>query len=80
MLTFMESLIKIRNVLLRMIEVGAAIVALLVLLYLFLGEGSGSFINGVISNIGYLIAEITPQALIATAIVISSLLIIKSRR
>ena len=80
MLTFMESLIKIRNVLLRMIEVGAAIVALLVLLYLFLGEGSGSFINGVISNIGYLIAEITPQALIAIAIVISSLLIIKSRR
>ncbi|MDE0780986.1 MAG: hypothetical protein OSB67_09585 [Alphaproteobacteria bacterium] len=80
MLTFIESLIKIRNVLLRMIEVGAAIVALLVLLYLFLGEGSGSFINDVISNLGYLIEEITPQALIAIAIVISSLLIIKSKR
>jgi len=68
---FTASLQALRNVLWRILEAGGLFIGLIVLVYLLLGTGSGPFVEGVIANIGTLVAAVTPQALIGIAIVVA---------
>ena len=67
----LASLQMLRAVLWRVLEAGGLLVGLIVLVYLLLGAGSGPFVQGVIANIGILVAAVTPQALIGVAIVVA---------
>ena len=55
-------------VLYRIVEVLALIVAILLLLYLLLGEASGNYITSVTVNVSLLISAVTPEALAAVAL------------
>ena len=55
-------------VLYRIVEVLALIVAILLLLYLLLGEASGSYITSVAVNVSLFISAVTPEALAAVAL------------
>ena len=52
----------------RVVEVLALIVAILLLLYLLLGEASGEYITSVAVNVSLLISAVTPEALAAVAL------------
>ena len=51
----------------RIVEVLALTVAILLLLYLLLGEASGNYITSVAVNISLFISAVTPEALAAVA-------------
>lgn len=55
-------------VLYRIVEVLALTVAILLLLYLLLGEASGNYITSVTVNVSLLISAVTPEALAAVAL------------
>ena len=55
-------------VLFRIVEVLSLTVAILLLLYLLLGEASGDYIVSVAVNISLFISAITPEALAAVAL------------
>ena len=57
-----------KSALFRVVEVLALIVAILLLLYLLLGEASGEYITSVAVNVSLLISAITPEALAAVAL------------
>ena len=59
---------RAKSVLLSVVEVLALLVAILLLLYLLLGEASGDYITSVAVNVSLLISAITPQALAAVAL------------
>ena len=59
---------KAKSVLFSVVEVLALLVAILLLLYLLLGEASGDYITSVAVNVSLLISAITPQALAAVAL------------
>jgi hypothetical protein len=52
----------------RVVEVLALTVAILMLLYLLLGEASGDYITSVAVNVSLLISAVTPEALAAVAL------------
>ena len=54
---------RAKSVLFGVVEVLALLVAILLLLYLLLGEASGDYITSVAVNVSLLISAITPQAL-----------------
>jgi len=53
-------------------EAGFALVALVLMIYVLLGADSGSFVIGVVANLGLLISAITPEAIIGVALVIAA--------
>ena len=55
-------------VLFRIVEVLSLTVAILLLLYLLLGEASGDYITSVAVNISLFISAVTPEALAAVAL------------
>ena len=55
-------------VLYRIVEVLALTVAILLLLYLLLGEASGNYITSVAVNVSLFISAVTPEALAAVAL------------
>ena len=59
---------KAKLVLFRIVEVLALTVAILLLLYLLLGEASGEYITSVAVNVSLLISAVTPEALAAVAL------------
>ena len=59
---------RAKSVLFSVVEVLALLVAILLLLYLLLGEASGEYITSVAVNVSLLISAITPQALAAVAL------------
>tara|TARA_Y100001936_G_scaffold31412_1_gene29404 strand:- start:224 stop:463 length:240 start_codon:yes stop_codon:yes gene_type:complete len=59
---------RAKSVLFSVVEVLALLVAILLLLYLLLGEASGDYITSVAVNVSLLISAITPQALAAVAL------------
>ena len=59
---------KAKLVLFRIVEVLALAVAILLLLYLLLGEASGEYITSVAVNVSLLISAVTPEALAAVAL------------
>tara|TARA_B100001173_G_scaffold56275_1_gene47024 strand:- start:316 stop:555 length:240 start_codon:yes stop_codon:yes gene_type:complete len=59
---------KAKFVLFRIVEVLALTVAILLLLYLLLGEASGNYITSVAVNVSLFISAVTPEALAAVAL------------
>ena len=59
---------KAKLALFRIVEVLALTVAILLLLYLLLGEASGSYITSVAVNVSLFISAVTPEALAAVAL------------
>ena len=59
---------KAKLVLFRIVEVLALAVAILLLLYLLLGEASGNYITSVAVNVSLLVSAVTPEALAAVAL------------
>ena len=59
---------RAKSALFSVVEVLALLVAILLLLYLLLGEASGDYITSVAVNVSLLISAITPQALAAVAL------------
>ena len=57
-----------KSALFRVVEVLALIVAILLLLYLLLGDASGEYITSVAVNVSLLISAVTPEALAAVAL------------
>ena len=59
---------KAKIVLFRIVEVLALTVAVLLLLYLLLGEASGNYITSVAVNVSLFVSAVTPEALAAVAL------------
>ena len=59
---------KAKLVLFRIVEVLALTVAILLLLYLLLGEASGNYITSVAVKVSLFISAVTPEALAAVAL------------
>ena len=59
---------KAKFVLFRVVEVLALTVAILMLLYILMGEASGDYITSVAVNVSLLISAVTPEALAAVAL------------
>ena len=59
---------KAKVALFRIVEVLVLTVAILLLLYLLLGEASGSYITSVAVNVSLFISAVTPEALAAVAL------------
>ena len=59
---------KAKFVLFRIVEVLALTVAILLLLYLLLGEASGNYITSVAVNVSLFVSAVTPEALAAVAL------------
>ena len=59
---------KAKVVLFKIVELLALTVAILLLLYLLLGEASGNYITSVAVNVSLFISAITPEALAAVAL------------
>lgn len=74
-----NALAKLQALFLKAAEVMAVLVALIVLAYILLGEASGPYITGVVTNLSLLIYAITPQTLIAVALVICLYIALKKR-
>lgn len=72
-------LIRLTDLFLRIAEAGFALVAIIVLTYILLGEASGPFVISVIANIVLLIGVITPEALVGIALILGLVYLIKNR-
>ena len=59
---------KAKLALFRIVEILALTVAILLLLYLLLGEASGNYITSVAVNLSLFISAVTPEALAAVAL------------
>ena len=59
---------KTKVVLFRIVELLALTVAILLLLYLLLGEASGNYITSVAVNVSLFVSAVTPEALAAVAL------------
>ena len=59
---------KTKSVLFKIVEILALVVAILLLIYLLLGEASGDYIVSVTVNISLFISAVTPEALAAVAL------------
>ena len=70
MQALLDFLTAIRGIIFRIVEVGAALVAVIVLVYLLLGEASGFYVNAVVSNLVFLIDKISSETLVAIALVL----------
>ena len=57
-----------KSVLFKIVEILALVVAILLLIYLLLGEASGDYIVSVAVNISLFISAVTPEALAAVAL------------
>ena len=80
MRALLDFLTAIRGIIFRIVEVGAALVALIVLVYLLLGEASGLYVNAVVNNLVILVDKISSETLIAIALVLVGYAYIRTRR
>lgn len=74
-----SALDRLRVLAWRVIEGGALLIGVIVLVYLLLGAGSGPFVLGVIANLAALVAALTPQAIVGVAIVVAVTQLIRRR-
>ena len=59
---------KTKSILFKIVEILTLVVAILLLIYLLLGEASGDYIVSVVVNISLFISAVTPEALAAVAL------------
>ena len=64
-----EMMTSLRRLLMAAAELGFALVALISLIYLLLGAENDSYISSVIENIGVLVEKVSPQAIVAVAVI-----------
>jgi hypothetical protein len=77
---FDEAAKSAKTMLFRICEILALLVGLLILVYLLLGEDSGSYVIGVVTNVSLFVSAVTPQSLIGIALVFGMYLIWKNRK
>ena len=75
-----DFLTSARGIIFRIVEVGAALIALIVLVYLLLGEASGVYVNAVVNNLVFLIDKISSETLVAIALVLVGYAYVTTRR
>ena len=75
----LEGLRQIRLVFLAVTETGLALVALIVTVYLLLGADSGTFVLSVMANLSLLVDAVSPQAIVAVAIVVGFISFLRSK-
>ena len=74
------SFLKSTNILMRqLVETAIMFLCFLILIYLLLGEHSGTFVISVIANISFFISVITPQVLASLGLGIALLYLFKNR-
>lgn len=62
---------RITGLFLKVIEAGAVLVLLIVLLYILLGADAGPWVVSVIANLQALVAALSPQAVVGVAVVLT---------
>ena len=67
-----EILTRFRSLVYRVAEIGAGLLAVIVLFYFLLGEGSGEYVNSVIANLSTLVELVKPETSIAVAILVAA--------
>lgn len=67
------------SIFLQVAETGLALVALIIVAYLLLGEGSGAFVISVVANVSLLVAALTPPAFVAGAIIIGLFYMVRNK-
>lgn len=60
-------------------EAGFTLVAFIVLVYILLGADSGPYVVSVVANLSGLVTVLTPQALVAVAIVVALTYVLRRR-
>ena len=80
MKNFDEAAKSAKTMLFRICEILALLVGLLILVYLLLGEDSGSYVIGVVTNVSLFVSAVTPKSLIGIALVFGMYLIWKNRK
>lgn len=80
MKSFDETAKSAKTMLFRICEILALLVGLLVLVYLLLGEASGTYVIGVVTNVSLFVSAVTPQSLIGIALIFGMYLIWKNRK
>lgn len=80
MKNFDEAAKTAKTMLFRICEILALLVGLLILVYLLLGEDSGSYVIGVVTNVSLFVSAVTPQSLIGIALIFGMYLIWKNRK
>ncbi len=80
MQALLDFLTAARGIIFRIVEVGAALVAVIVLVYLLLGEASGVYVNAVVNNLVFLIDKISSETLVAIALVLVGYAYVTTRR
>ncbi len=80
MQALLDFLAEAREVIFRIVELGSGLVAVIVLVYLLLGEDSGVYVNAVINNLVFLIDKISSQTLVAIALVLVAYAYLTKRR
>jgi hypothetical protein len=76
MLNFLESS---KRYLREFVEIGFLALLAIILVYLMLGAGSGSFVTGVADNVATFVAAITAPGLIGIAIIVGIVYLIAPR-
>ena len=80
MKNFDEAAKSAKTMLFRICEILALLVGLLILVYLLLGEASGTYVIGVVTNVSLFVSAVTPQSLIGKALIFGMYLIWKNRK
>ena len=80
MKNFDEAAKSAKTMLFRICEILALLVGLLILVYLLLGEDSGTYVIGVVTNVALFVSAVTPQSLIGIALIFGMYLIWKNRK
>jgi hypothetical protein len=72
-------LASVRLLFLKIAETGLALVGVIALVYILLGEDSGSFVISVITNLSLLISALTPTALLALTLALIGIWAFRSK-
>jgi hypothetical protein len=64
---------------LRTIEAGLALIGVIVIVYLLLGEGSGPYVISVITNLGLFISAVSSEAILGLAILAGLFIFIRKK-
>lgn len=75
----MQFVSKVTGWLARITEAGYVLLSFIVLLYILLGAESGSFVISVMANLLLLIEAVTPQVLVAVAIVVALIYLVRRK-
>lgn len=74
-----KALSMLRTLFLRVTETGLALVGVILVVYLLLGEESGSFVISVVANVSLLVQAVTAEAIIGVALVLAVIGLFRSR-